>query len=218
MVPPELAKDQSLMNKTRYIVTGTALATLLALAGCGSNSGSGSMPGMDHGTSSASANPSAGSTDPVHNAADTMFAQMMIPHHAQAVEMSDTMLSKRDIPAAITELATRIRAAQAPEIEKMTGWLASWNESATMAAGDHSSHSMDGMMSDADLQKLEAAQGAEAAKLFLTQMIAHHEGAVTMAKTETSQGQNPEAVQLSKDIVASQEEEIQEMKDLLAGL
>ncbi|MNJ01250.1 hypothetical protein D3C73_1608250 [compost metagenome] len=77
---------------------------------------------------------------------------------------------------------------------------------------------MDGMLSDAELLKLDGSQGMEAAKLFLSQMIAHHEGAVTMAKTETSQGKNPDAVQLSKDIVTSQEQEIQEMKDLLAGL
>ena len=57
-----------------------------------------------------------------------MFAQMMIPHHAQAVEMSDMMLKKQDIPAEVTALATRIKAAQGPEIEKMTGWLEGWDE------------------------------------------------------------------------------------------
>lgn len=200
------------MNKKRFIVAGAALAGLIALAGCASNPGSGSMPGMDHGNTTASAN----SSTSEHNAADTMFAQMMIPHHAQAVEMSDAMLAKKDIPASVTDLATKIKTAQAPEIDKMTAWLKSWNESSTMSG--HGGHSMDGMLSDAELQKLDDAQGAEAAKLFLIQMIAHHEGAVTMAQTETSQGKNPEAVQLSKDIVTSQEQEIQEMKDLLAGL
>ena len=68
------------------------------------------------------------------------------------------------------------------------------------------------------MAKLEAAQGTEAAKLFLTQMIAHHEGAVIMAKTEAADGKNADAVRLSKDIVSSQEAEIQEMKDLLATL
>ena len=147
-----------------------------------------------------------------------MFARMMIPHHAQAVEMSDAMLAKADIPTAVMDLAVKIKEAQAPEIEKMTAWLKSWNEDATMPADGHDAHGMDGMLSDADLQKLKDAQGVEAAKLFLTQMIAHHEGAVSMAKTETSQGKNPEAVQLGKDIIAAQEAEIREMRGLLAGL
>ncbi|HAP89974.1 MAG TPA: DUF305 domain-containing protein, partial [Arthrobacter bacterium] len=71
---------------------------------------------------------------------------------------------------------------------------------------------------DDDMTKLGAAQGAEAARLFLTQMIAHHEGAVVMAKTESSDGKNPDAVKLAKDIATAQEAEIQEMKDLLATL
>jgi len=149
-----------------------------------------------------------------HNAADTVFAQGMIPHHEQAVEMSEMMLQKKDIPASMTDLATRIKAAQAPEIQAMTGWLKSWNESATMGAG----HTMNGMMGEDDLKQLEAAQGTEAAKLFLKQMIAHHEGAVMMANTETSQGKNADAIKLSRDIVTAQEAEIKEMQDLLAAL
>ncbi|MET3901748.1 DUF305 domain-containing protein [Paenarthrobacter sp. 4246] len=205
------------MNRTNFTVTGAALAALLALAGCASNPGSGSMPGMDHGSSGTSISPSANSSDAGHNAADTMFAQMMIPHHSQAVEMSDVMLAKADIPASITNLAVKIKDAQAPEIEKMTGWLNSWNVP-VMGSSGHGGHGMDGMLSEADLQKLRDAHGVEAAKLFLTQMIAHHEGAVTMAKTEIAQGKNPEAVQLGKDIVTAQEAEIREMRDLLTGL
>ncbi|HEY9355517.1 MAG TPA: DUF305 domain-containing protein [Arthrobacter sp.] len=210
-----------MMNKNFLTLSTAAVAAALALAGCSTGStttsssastGS-SMPGMDHGSSGMMSS-SAPAASAEHNAADTMFAQGMIPHHEQAVEMSEMMLQKKDIPAAVTDLATRIKAAQAPEIETMTGWLKSWNESATMAAG----HSMDGMMGDDDLKQLEAAQGTEAAKLFLTQMIAHHEGAVMMAKTVTSQGKNADAIKLSKDIATAQEAEIKEMKDLLAAL
>ncbi|HSO90928.1 MAG TPA: DUF305 domain-containing protein, partial [Arthrobacter sp.] len=148
------------------------------------------------------------------NEADTIFAQRMIPHHEQAVEMSETMLQKKDIPASVTDLATRIKAAQEPEIEMMTGWLKTWNESPTMGAG----HNKDGMMGADDMKQLEAAQGTEAAKLFLTQMVAHHQGAIMMAQTEISQGQNADAIQLSQDIVTAQEAEIKEMQDLLATL
>ncbi len=211
-----------MMTKKFLTLSATAVAAALALAGCStgssgpsaasSNASAGnSMPGMDHGSGmmSSSAPASTG-----HNAADAMFAQGMIPHHEQAVEMSEMMLGKKDIPAAVTDLATRIKAAQAPEIETMTGWLKDWNESATMGAG----HTMDGMMGQDDLKQLEAAQGTEAAKLFLRQMIAHHEGAVTMAKSESSQGKNPDAIKLSTNIVTAQEAEIKEMQDLMAGL
>jgi uncharacterized protein (DUF305 family) len=203
------------MKKT-LTISALGLASVIALAGCAGTSGStpaSSMPGMGQngmGMSSSSA-PSASD----HNAADTMFTQGMIPHHAQAVEMSDMMLKKQGMDARITALATKIKAAQAPEIEQMTGWLKSWNEPAQMASG----HGMaDGMMGDDELKKLDTAQGSEAAKLFLTGMIAHHQGAVAMATTEISQGRNPDAIQLSKAIVTSQTAEIKEMQDLLAIL
>ena len=198
------------MNKTLTLPTA-ALAAVIALAGCSTGSGSGgsTMPGMDHSTGAMSA-PAAAD----HNGSDTMFAQAMIPHHAQAVEMSDMILKKQGVNAMVTALATKIKAAQAPEIEKMTGWLKDWNEP-TQAPGGHS---MTGMMSGDDLTKLDAVQGTEAAKLFLSQMIAHHEGAVEMANAEVRSGKNADAIQLGKDITASQTGEIQEMKDLLAAL
>ncbi|PRC46058.1 DUF305 domain-containing protein, partial [Mycobacterium sp. ITM-2017-0098] len=73
----------------------------------------------------------------------------------------------------------------------------------------------DGMMSEADMTALQNAQGAEAGKLFLTQMIAHHEGAITMAQQEIDNGQYPETVELARSIVTSQQEEIASMKKML---
>lgn len=208
--------------KTRNFLplTAVTLATGLALAGCSTNtpgSSGTSMPGMDHGNIGSSAASTAATGE--HNSADAMFAQMMIPHHSQAVEMSGMILKKNDIPATVSALATRIKDAQAPEIEKMTGWLKTWNEPTTMAGGHSmSGHNMDGMMDADDMAKLEAAQGTEAAKLFLTQMIVHHQGAVTMAKTEITDGKSPDTVQLAKDIVAAQEAEVKEMQQLLTTL
>ena len=207
------------MKTQQYLaLSATAVAAALALAGCASGSNGTAAPmtsmnGMDHGTMSGGASASSAPAAD-HNAADTMFTQGMIPHHQQAVEMSDLMLGKGGIPAPVKDLATRIKAAQGPEIATMTGWLKSWNESATMAPG----HTMEGMMGDDDLNGLKAAQGTEAAKLFLTQMIAHHQGAVTMAKTEIAQGKNADAVALAKSIVTAQEAEIKEMQGLLPTL
>ncbi|SDP64909.1 Uncharacterized conserved protein, DUF305 family [Arthrobacter sp. ok909] len=203
------------MKKT-LTISALGLASVIALAGCAGTSGTtpaSSMPGMGQNGMGMSSSSAPAASD--HNAADTMFTQGMIPHHAQAVEMSDMMLKKQGMDARITALATRIKAAQAPEIEQMTGWLKTWNEPTQMASG----HGMgDGMMGDDDLNKLDAAQGAEAAKLFLTGMITHHQGAVAMAQTEISQGKNPDTIQLSKAIVTSQTAEIKEMQDLLATL
>ena len=222
--PTDTLKDpKTMMNRKLPALSAAVVSAALALAGCAtgtapsatssSATAGSSMPGMDHGNSGMMPG-NTPSAESGHNAADTMFAQAMIPHHEQAVDMSEKVLQKKDIPTEVTELATSIKAAQAPEIQTMAGWLESWNESATMGDG----HSMDGMMGDDDLRKLDAAQGAEAAKLYLTHMIAHHQGAVTMAKTETSNGLNSDAIKLGQDIVTSQEAEIVQMKDLLAAL
>ena len=208
------------MNTRKLLpLSAVALAAALALAGCSTGtpgSSATSMPGMDHGAMSSSSPAAPKSSQAVddHNSADVMFAQMMIPHHAQAVEMSDMILAKQGIPNEVSALATRIKNAQGPEIEKMTSWLSGWNQSTQMPGG----HSMEGMMRADDMAKLQAAQGADAAKLFLTQMIAHHKGAVVMAQTETTGGQNADAVQLAKDIVTAQEAEIKEMQQLLTTL
>ncbi|BCW79919.1 DUF305 domain-containing protein [Pseudarthrobacter sp902506025] len=192
-----------------------ALAASLGLAGCAANAGSGSSMPMDHGSSGAmsSSMPSAGAD---HNQADIMFAQMMIPHHSQAVEMSDIILAKSDVPAEVTALATKIKGAQAPEIEQMTGWLSGWG--APTAMSDHSGHGMSGMVDDAGIDKLKSATGTEAAKLFLEQMIGHHEGAIDMAQQEIGAGKSPDAVKLGHDIVDAQQAEITQMKQLLATL
>ncbi|OMH34537.1 hypothetical protein BGP79_03775 [Tersicoccus sp. Bi-70] len=168
------------------------------------------MSGM---TSSATPSPSgtgsAAAAD-AHNNADVMFAQMMLPHHEQAVQLSDIVLAKTGMKAEITALAKRIKAAQTPEIATMTSWLSAWN-APTTASMDHG---MSGMVSAADVTALRDADGATAGTLFLTQMIGHHEGAVAMAKDQVTSGQNREAVALAQRVITSQSAEITEMKAL----
>jgi uncharacterized protein (DUF305 family) len=74
------------------------------------------------------------------------------------------------------------------------------------------------MMSEQDMTALKDAQGVGAAKLFLTQMISHHEGAITMAQTEIKDGQYPPAVEMARAIVAAQQREIDTMNGILASL
>lgn len=192
---------------TRTLAIAAALTLGLTLAGC-STSNSGSDTGSSSSTSAASA----------HNDQDVMFAQMMLPHHKQAVEMSDMLLAKGSgVDAGVTDLAKQIKAEQSPEITQLTTWLKGWGEP---TESEHSGmgHSMSGMMSDSDMNDLDQASAKDAAKLYLEQMVQHHKGAVDMAKTEVDKGKNTDAVAMAKSIVSSQTEQITQMQDMLASL
>ncbi|NKQ58885.1 DUF305 domain-containing protein [Amycolatopsis sp. K13G38] len=167
---------------------------------------------------SASAPASASAQAGSHNAADVTFAQQMIPHHRQAVEMAG-LAASRSTNSQVKDLADRIEKAQDPEIQQMTAWLGQWGAAApasTMASmPGMGNDSMPGMMSDADMQKLQQAGGAAFDKMFLQMMVEHHEGAVSMGKTELAQGSNPDAKALAQRIIDSQTAEITEMRQLL---
>ncbi|MEH0819136.1 MULTISPECIES: DUF305 domain-containing protein [unclassified Micromonospora] len=199
----------------RTALAGVTLGVALALAACGGNdhsAGSGhDMPGAG-----ATAGPSA-SASAAFGDADVMFAQMMIPHHQQAVRMSELADSRARDPE-VKRLAAEIKAAQAPEIATMTGWLTAWGRPVPSGSpsGDHADHGMPGMMSDADMGKLADASGQEFDRQFLTMMIAHHEGAITMAKEELAKGANADAKAMAQQIVTSQQAEIDTMRKLLA--
>ncbi|MFT3861403.1 DUF305 domain-containing protein [Micropruina sp.] len=179
------------------------IAAVLALTGCQA-----AAVTPTPAPSAASASPSSAA-----NAADVMFTQMMIPHHEQAVVMSEAMLAKKGISAEVTTLATQIKNAQQPEIDQMRGWLTAWGAS---EHSDHQGHTgMDGMLSDQELEALKTAQGTQAEKLFLTGMIGHHEGAVAMAQEVQANGADPQVKKLADAIITSQQAEIDQMKKLL---
>lgn len=217
------------MRKSALMVATAAVAALVA-AGCTdqSSQSDGHEPGsqdqstaQEHSTHSGSGvapGPDA-AADAAHNQADVMFAQHMIPHHSQAVEMVDILLAKSDVDARVVELAHQIKAAQGPEIEQMQGWLDSWGNP-PMPAMDHGAmeDSMEGMVAPEDIEKLRTAPGPEAAKLFLTQMIAHHEGAIGMARDEIDDGQYGPAIEMSRAIISSQQHEIDTMRSILESL
>lgn len=196
-------------------------STVLLLAGCSTAGGAGGMSGMDHsgsGTSSSSSSPAASGSS-AHNAQDVSFAKGMAMHHLQAIEMADMLLAKQGVNAEVVSLAKDIKNAQQPEIDQMNGWLTSWGESPMSSSSGGMTHDMGamggGMMSEDDMNALKNASGAKASSLFLTQMTEHHKGAVEMARTEVSKGEDPSAVALAKKIVAEQTAQITEMQDLL---
>jgi uncharacterized protein (DUF305 family) len=195
-------------------VAALTLGLTLALTGCGS----------DDNRSSSSTATALSTTE--HNEADVDFATQMIQHHAQALSMVDLTVG-RDLDPKVAALAEEIRQAQAPEIETMSDWLQEWDEEIPETVRDHANahgdgHSgadtgtdMPGMMSADDMAALEDATDAEFDEMWMEMMIEHHEGAVEMARTEEADGQFKPAVNLAKEIQASQAAEIDTMKDLL---
>jgi uncharacterized protein (DUF305 family) len=207
------------MWKRTILIGAGALAVLAISTGCSSPNESDHPTGHSP-SSSATVAPGTSASAEAHNDADVMFAQHMIPHHQQAVEMSDMVVGKQGIDPRVMQLATQIKAAQGPEIQQMQDWLTQWGAPAMLPMSGHDMPGMtgQGMMSDADMTALMDAQGVEASKLFLTQMIAHHEGAITMAQNEIKDGQFPAALEMAKAIVTTQQKEIDTMKGILATL
>ncbi|MFE1788720.1 DUF305 domain-containing protein [Streptomyces sp. NPDC059525] len=213
------------MNTTRPLARRAALATAttavaaLTLTACGDdgNSSATSAPPPATSTSTTPATVPAGD----HNQADVTFAQGMIPHHRQAILMSE-MAQTHASSGAVKALAEKIKKAQAPEIATMTAWLNAWGEKVPtgmdgMDGMDHNATGMPSgdMMNDQQMDQLRGASGTAFDTMFLTMMIQHHEGAVEMAKTEKAEGAYGPAKKLADDIITTQTAEIAQMKAML---
>ncbi|WFE96074.1 DUF305 domain-containing protein [Micromonospora sp. WMMD987] len=157
---------------------------------------------------------------PGFTAADSLFVQGMIPHHAQALEMT-ALLAGRTTSPDLTLLAKRIEVSQGDEIARMRQWLA---ERKVPTAGPHggAAHGtlMPGMLTPAQFEQLRQARGAEFDRLFLTAMIRHHQGALSMVEQlyASGGGLEPASDQFAREVNADQGIEIQRMRQMLAGL
>ena len=192
-------------------ISGAVLISSIALAGCtinlgssGTDNNSGMMGngGMMHNNSNSSA----------FSGSDIMFAQMMIPHHQQAVDMG-TLAETRASNPEVKALAAKIKGEQAPEITQMKGWLESAGASLDMGHD----MGMGGMLTDADMTALKNAKGAEFDRLYLEGMIGHHKGAIHMAQMVVD-SRNGEANALGNAIIDSQTKQITYMESLLGKL
>ncbi|SEB83471.1 DUF305 domain-containing protein [Streptomyces sp. TLI_105] len=213
---------------TRKLALVGALAGAgLLLTACGTDDGT---SGTEHGGTSAtsSVTPSATASAPAagadsapgaFNDADVMFAQMMIPHHEQALEMAELADGRAEDPE-VKKLVAAIEQAQEPEIRKMKAWLKGWGkpESAGHGSGHGSGHGMSGMMSDQDMKDLAATKGKAFDRKFAELMIAHHDGAVAMAKDEQKNGSNATARKLADDVVRTQSAEVDQLRKILDRL
>ena len=186
------------------------MAATLVMSGCGSSD-----------TLESSALPE------THNEADVSFAQDMIPHHQQALLMSDMALQAASTDE-LRALAERIKDAQAPEIEQMTGWLESWDETVPdlealshmmMGHGDDdAANDMPGMMDVGQMRRMNELMvggGLAFDQMWVRMMIVHHEGAIEMAQEQQANGEYADAIALAEAIEEAQTAEIAEMEQML---
>jgi uncharacterized protein (DUF305 family) len=165
--------------------------------------------------------------------ADAAFMAGMIAHHAQALVMVDLMQGRSRAPVMAT-LGERIAVSQRDEIALMQGWLrdrgqpvpeptTTWRANASHEHRAHAAHdpaAMPGMLTPAELAELAGARAEAFDRLFLTRMIAHHEGALTMVATllkTAGAAQEPEVFRFASDVDADQRAEIRRMRALRDG-
>lgn len=198
---------------TRTFALVGLLAGALVLTACGNS---------DDPTVGGAADTESSSENANFNDQDRQFAAGMVPHHSQAVDMSEMILNKNPSES-VAKLAEQIKAAQQPEIDELNEMLETFGDE--LDSGDHGGHGggsdtaeHGGMMTDAQMQELMAASGADAERMFLTMMIAHHKGAIEAAETELADGQYAPALELAERIKADQVAEITEMEQLLTQL
>jgi uncharacterized protein (DUF305 family) len=199
---------------TARIVAGlVALVTAAVVSSCGSSSSNDPAGQATHEDTPLITEKPAG-----YNADDIAFATNMIPHHEQALELS-ALVPDRSANPQVIKLAADISAAQTPEIETMKVFLVQWKENPDTGSGHggHGAMSMQGMVDEATMAKVESLKGTEFDTLWLQSMIDHHQGAIEMAKAEIANGDNVDAVAMAKRIVSTQQAEIDQMKQMLGG-
>jgi uncharacterized protein (DUF305 family) len=188
------------MNR-KLTAAAFAIAAALALTGCtidiGDTNSDDNSGMMNH------------QSDIAYSGADIMFAQMMIPHHQQAVDMG-TLAETRALSPEVKKLAAEIKAEQAPEIVQMEAWL----EDAKASHDMGHEMGMGGMLSDTEMEALKNANGAEFDRLYLEGMIEHHKGAIHMAQMVVDSN-IAEVAKLGNAIIESQTKQIAYMESLL---
>ncbi|MGA4847447.1 DUF305 domain-containing protein [Streptomyces sp. G5(2025)] len=230
-----------LLKRRTYTLTALVTTAVLALGACDSGAGGGprsgagreappgpsviapGKPGEAAETMSAKEAAERRVDDDTPNAADFTYTQMMIAHHGQALTMTE-LAPKRAASGKVKRLASRISAAQGPEIGAMKRWLKSHGgprEGAEHGHGhgrghgdDHDHATMPGMATEAQLKQLRAAKGKAFDQLFLKLMITHHSGAVTMATDALAEGNNLQVEEMANDVVAQQTSEISRMRQM----
>lgn len=149
------------------------------------------------------------------NESDVMFAQMMIPHHQQAVELADLALEPTSAASSeIVQLAQQIRDGQEPEIKQMTALLIQWEQPLDSHAAMGHGSEMEGMLSEQEMMRLATLTGSEFDAAWIAAMTIHHQGAIAMASVAANDGVNPDIKALTAAIIEVQQSEIETLQAL----
>lgn len=209
------------MTLRRFTVPTIALALGATLAACGSDDSPSAATAPPAATAdpAVSTGPGASTGSAALNDADIEFAQGMIAHHEQAIEMAEIALDPNvGASAEVIDLATRIKGAQDPEVAQMTEWLTAAGQPVGMdTAEGHDMSSMEGMMTAEQMDAMAEMMNDEFNRRWLEMMIAHHEGAIAQSQTVKANGSNADVLALADQIISAQQAEIAEMQALLEG-
>jgi uncharacterized protein (DUF305 family) len=191
----------------RHRITAVLITGALLFTACGGHD----MSDMSTGSTDTNVSDS----ERGFNDADVMFAQMMIPHHEQAIELADmaldpTLMASEQVKA----LASQIKSAQDPEIDLMAQWLNEWEQPLMDMSVDHSM-TMEGMLSVDELGAIGQMNGEEFDQAWIRAMIAHHQGAIEMADTVKTEGESALVQGLADTIIQAQKSEIDALELLL---
>ena len=200
--------------------TATLIAGMLMSSACGDDDDSqDTLAPITPGPAASATTATNGTMAAMFNDADVEFAQGMIVHHQQAIEMAELALDQGvGASPEVSDLAARIQAAQGPEIEMMTAWLNAWGQPVTMeTSGGHEMSSMGGMMTAQEMDELATMSGRQFDAMCMEMMVRHHQGAIAQAQTVKTTGSNPEVLTLADQIIAAQTQEISEMESVLVG-
>lgn len=147
----------------------------------------------------------------IHDSQDVIFAQQMIPHHQQAVDMAG-MVPSRTSNDKLQIAAIHIETDQRAEISLLTDFLRQWGEPSHLPE----SMMMDGMVDPATMSRLQTLTGTDFDTLWITSMIGHHQGAIRMAQAELAHGQSPDAMKTAQLMITAQKREISVLTDIIA--
>ena len=149
------------------------------------------------------------------NSSDVMFAQMMLPHHRQAIDMAKMVLQPgRDSSPELQSMARTIQSQQSSEVTTLENLLRTWRADAE--AGDHSGM-MEGILSDEELGQLNSLQGSDFDHAWSLAMMQHHQGAIAMARDVIETGVNHRIAVLANDVVTAQGREIRELQQMVTA-
>lgn len=150
-----------------------------------------------------------------HNDADVDFATEMIGHHADAILMANVTIGRDGLDPEIARLAEEIRVTQTKELDALSDRLAEWGEPVPetgFATGD--GHTHEEQDHGADVEALTEATDADFERLWLEEMVAHHQGALRLTETVLSSGKDAEVADLAERIAIGQEAQVEQMRAL----